>query len=532
MSVKSARLVRYAVRACTLAGLLTPGGCDFFKTDATRWLSPHQLIARPERSPISPILQSLSLADQYEERVPNSTLPQAEDYVYSDVDYVIGPSDIVRIAIMDLIENGLESQLERQVSDSGYIDLPLLEVRIKAEGLTKEELKQEVIRAYREADILPDAEVTVTLISKRQAVFSVLGAVASPNTFALIRKDMRLLEALALANDVTQPSIPYVYVIRQPRARPASEKKAPPEKPEKKGPPTGLPELPKIPPTTVPAEEELEKKLKEITEALNGGGSAAPEGEEPPRPSAMLHLSESGAAGSGGSASQARNADLRDSAKTYKWVYTNGRWIRVAIEPPVTKRPPTRAAPPEEAPPDERKTDPFGWAKISKRGLARIIAINLPRLKQGDPQMNIVIRDYDVVYVPPLEVGEFYVMGEVQRPGVYALTGRQLTIKQALAAAGNLSQLAWPENSVLIRRIGKNQEQVVPLNIEKIFRGEESDIFLRPNDVIAVGTDVRATFYAVMRNAFRMSYGFGFIYDRNFAEPVLPGLNSRRFSRW
>jgi len=49
-----------------------------------------------------------------------------------------------------------------------------------------------------------------------------------------------------------------------------------------------------------------------------------------------------------------------------------------------------------------------------------------------------------------------------------------------------------------------------------------------------VGTDVRASFFAVLRHAFRMSYGFGFIYDRNFADPLegrLHGYNSNRFTR-
>ena len=34
------------------------------------------------------------------------------------------------------------------------------------------------------------------------------------------------------------------------------------------------------------------------------------------------------------------------------------------------------------------------------------------------------------------EPGEFYIIGEVTRPGVYSLNGRKLTLKQALAATG------------------------------------------------------------------------------------------------
>ena len=146
--------------------------------------------------------------------------------------------------------------------------------------------------------------------------------------------------------------------------------------------------------------------------------------------------------------------------------------------------------------------------------------------------MNIIIRANDIIRVPQIEVGEFYILGNVVRPGVYTLTGRRLTVKQALAAAGNVGPLAWPANSVLVRRIGENQEQTVPLNIEKIFRNEEPDIFLKANDVIEVGTHPAAAFMAVIRNAFRLSYGFGVIYDRNFADRSEPGLDSKRFTRW
>ncbi|MBL7133731.1 MAG: hypothetical protein ISS78_06505, partial [Phycisphaerae bacterium] len=146
--------------------------------------------------------------------------------------------------------------------------------------------------------------------------------------------------------------------------------------------------------------------------------------------------------------------------------------------------------------------------------------------------MNIVKRDNDIVHVPSLDVGEFYIMGEVLRPGVYSLTGRQITLKMAVAAAGNIGGIGWPENSLLIRRIGGNQEQIIPVDLQAIFRGEDPDVFLKPNDVLAVGTDPRAAFFAVIRNAFRMTYGFGFIYDRNFADPRAFTPTSRRFTRW
>jgi hypothetical protein len=43
------------------------------------------------------------------------------------------------------------------------------------------------------------------------------------------------------------------------------------------------------------------------------------------------------------------------------------------------------------------------------------------------------------------------------------------------------------------------------------------DFYLQPEDIIRVGTDQGAIFNAVLRNAFRATYGVGAVYDTNFA---------------
>ena len=183
--------------------------------------------------------------------------------------------------------------------------------------------------------------------------------------------------------------------------------------------------------------------------------------------------------------------------------------------------------------PAEDVEDPFNWKGATRSDQVRIIAIDLDRLQKGDPRMNIVVRDNDVIYVPAPITGEFYMMGEVSRPGVYSLTGRQITIKQALAAAGNVGFAAWPSNSYLIRRIGNNQEQTIPIDIEKIFRGEEPDIYLKPEDVIAVGTHVAVPWLVAARGIVPQ-FEVLFEYSRNFIPPLLgnEGRHSDRFKRW
>jgi hypothetical protein len=59
---------------------------------------------------------------------------------------------------------------------------------------------------------------------------------------------------------------------------------------------------------------------------------------------------------------------------------------------------------------------------------------------------------------------------------------------------------------------------MIQVNVERIFAGQDPDFYIKKNDLIVFGTHPISLFLAVVRNAFRMTYGFGFVYDRNFAD--------------
>ncbi|MEE8374183.1 MAG: SLBB domain-containing protein, partial [Dehalococcoidia bacterium] len=139
-------------------------------------------------------------------------------------------------------------------------------------------------------------------------------------------------------------------------------------------------------------------------------------------------------------------------------------------------------------------------------------------LLEGDPRYNIAMRPYDMINVPLENVGNYSMMGNIARPGAYTLAGQRLTVKEAIAAAGGFGPLAWPSRAELVRRISGDEEQIIQLDLDAIFSGEAPDFYLKPNDIVNVGTTPAATFFAVLRNAFRFTYGMGFVYDRNFAD--------------
>jgi hypothetical protein len=147
----------------------------------------------------------------------------------------------------------------------------------------------------------------------------------------------------------------------------------------------------------------------------------------------------------------------------------------------------------------------------------RIIHVPLAKLKNGDVRYNVVIRPKDVIIVQQLQTGEYYMGGHVARPGAYTLTGRPVTLKEAVIAASMLDQLAIPERTDIVRRLGSDREVFVRVNLAKIFAGQQSDIYLKPDDQVMVGTNALAPFLAAARGAFRLTFGFAFLYDRNYA---------------
>jgi len=81
---------------------------------------------------------------------------------------------------------------------------------------------------------------------------------------------------------------------------------------------------------------------------------------------------------------------------------------------------------------------------------------------------------------------EFYVMGEVERPGAYPLAGREITVKMALASAGFTLSKKKDLAVVLIRRLRDGSEQQVVLSIDALIAGGQQDVLLRNGDVVAV----------------------------------------------
>ncbi len=77
-----------------------------------------------------------------------------------------------------------------------------------------------------------------------------------------------------------------------------------------------------------------------------------------------------------------------------------------------------------------------------------------------------------------------YLLGKVVKPGPYPL-GSEMTVVQALAAAGGLTEWADTKNIIVVRR-EEGKEIQIPFNYKEFVDGKAKNIILKPNDTIVV----------------------------------------------
>ncbi len=486
-------------------------------------LDPTQ-IGRFEPTPkVNVILNTLGVAEEPSPAYEGAEDPRPEDLIDFQTDYVFGPGDVVQISIFELYQEGQLFTNNYVVTETGRISIPDVGL-VQAAGLTEPQLEQE-IRDILSPNILKNPSVTVSLVTSQKQYFSIVGqGLGTSGRFPLPRYTFRLTDAIALTGSIAEFNLSYIYVSRD---VPAEQSEILPinpvetEKPTESAPPALPPDLSEVQEKTLleiitPSETaakragiliaSAEMATRDELEAL-----AFPEGFEPPAPKTVQ-------------SEQSSQEAAPVEPEPIEWVYENGKWVpKVRSAVPLAKQ---AAPPPAEQTrqvPLEPLPEGFGAKDIGKtRTTTRVIRVPVDRLLAGDPRYNIVIRPGDRITVPLDIIGEFWILGNVNAQGPFPLTGRPITLKQAIATAGGLNQIAYPQKVEVIRRLGKNpsgltQEQIVLVDLKKIAKGLQPDFFIKPYDLINVGTHGSSRYLAVLRNAFRATYGFGLVYDRNFA---------------
>jgi len=494
------------------------------------------------------ILDNLGVVDEDPEPYIGARDAVAQDLVPSLSEYVIGPGDVLRVSINELYQVDQQWIDNIPVSDTGYITLPVIG-QVPAANLTE----LEVIAKIEEElvpDIIKTPNIGVVVLSSNTKTFLISGAVRAPGPYELRRPDLRISEAYALAGGIPSTGSDYAYVIRTIKNDDLANMEDDfggyndwnETTDDLLGSPAVGQDVQEVPIYTGQEdvandiEETAEEDINEVIDVIDAPGDLPSVNVEEPEDedasnealidsiaplSVIVTLSEKidsernalieavfdeNAEGETVTAEDEINAEVMKDGDRWKIVSDGGEAQKIDAPKPQGVQPADEAA--------------WGFEKSTAIGISQeVIRIDLRKLNNGDLSQNIVIQPGDDIHTPVNSQGVFYVMGQMGRTGTYNISqGQKMTLKQVIAAAGPFTPTAWPSRCELTRRVGKNKEVSFRVNLQKLMEGTAPNMFIKEGDVINIGSHPVARWLAVVRQSFRATYGFGFVYDRNFAD--------------
>ncbi len=481
--------VRSVATAAILAtAIMALSGCH-----VDSFLDPSRT-GRFENTPTTiPVLQRIDVIEGKGAPWGETTQPLPDDLVPNDLAYRIASGDLVTVDIYELYNTGEWYQSARVVDAAGNYRVPVLG-DLQAAGLTAQELEDSITRQLAVETIV---EPRVDIIVERGGAFryTVFGRVENPGMYNLTDPGLRLLDALANTGRVPEFT-EQVFIIR---SVPLSEQyKRPFDRGVETGP--GQPDA---------NQGEPPVDVEDLIDQLGDGTSPGmlQDQDAPPVDIDMLEPAR---------ITDPADVDVQDvegaqqsiqPGPTGGFFYDQerGEWVRI---------PRTGAG-------RQGSLEIPSGTPSDALVLERIIEIDYQRLSRGDSSLNIVVRPNDRIHVAGKAVGVVYVDGEVARPGVYNLpVSGDLTLSRLIAASGGLGSLAIPERVDLTRKVATDREATIRVDLAAIRNRTQPDVVLKPDDHIIVGTNFWALPLAVIRSGFRVTYGFGFLLDRNFGNDV------------
>ena len=415
--------------------------------------------------------------------IPGALYPTPEDRKIIVQEYAITAGDTVAIEIDELRERGIPFQAQVQVTPTGYVNLPVVG-RIEAAGRTVPEFEEALTLSLQERDILRDPDVTVNALFLQKATYSIFGiGVSAANdaplragTFPIRRPDLGLLEAINQVGGLNE-FVSDIYIFRDDAPAAVAEPSARPDT---------APEAAR--------EQPASSERADLIGLVEGGE------EEPPEESPEDQLFEA-----------------LEPDRTAQYIWLNGEFVPNPAYADVEED----ASAPAQPPTFDTAIPAVNWARIAGESSYRIIHVPADQLRSGDPSVNVYIRAGDVIRILSGEIGVYYVMGQVNRVGAFAFNAEPITLKAAIAAAGGLSALAWPDRCTIYRRLGQ-REQMIQVNLDAVFAGKDADFLIKRSDIINVGTHPFAPFLQRIR-AYTLpsptsNVGYSFTYARNFAD--------------
>ena len=539
---------RNAVRGACAALVFIASGCDY-----DSWMDPSRT-GYFEHTPTSiPILRKIDVIEVEQDALATEIgAPVAADLVPGNSEYVFASGDGIEVQINDLFQVDKAEQFRRTVDQSGKILLPIVG-SIEVAGKSQSELVAAIEAKLK--PIIRDPRVDVTITEGRAFTFTVDGQVRNSGVYALQRPDFDIEQAVALAGGANE-GVRRIRIVRT-LITSAEDTEAPetPSAPGANPPGGGSPSTPAAgsAPAPAPSAAPVDSAAPSVDDLLKQ--IQPPAANAPAEPSAPAPASPPASPGAFRSPAMVVDVDQLEAPKVaetavvqtvqdvqappasvpatesrYVFDTQKQEWVYVAAGSAGPASPDVGLAAPNS--PDGAVTGPAAFAseahpvrkgkdfRLPNGKRTRVILVDWAKLQQGDLTQNVLVRPGDKIHVES-DIGVVYIDGEMARPGVYNLPPiGELTLSRLVSAAGGLGQIAIPQRVDLIRKIAPDREAAIRVNLAAIRNKAEPDIVMRADDHIIIGTNFFATPLAVIRNGFRMTYGFGFLIDRNFGNDV------------
>ncbi len=484
--------------------LLAGSGCSM-QSVMNGWLDP-TVLGDFEAYHTTQIRASLTLED-VPQGIAGASRPTAADLDVIAKDFSISAGDTLQVEINELRARGTIFQAAAQVSPTGYVNLPVVG-RIRAAGKTVPGFEASLVSTLQDDGILINPEVTVNPTFLQAATYSIFGVGVSASNnaplragvFPIRRPDLRVLEAINQVGGLNE-FVTEIYVFRKDDLSvydTRSQADRPVEVIEE-----SLPVEPSVA-MAVAADAEGQDEQELISAILDQGKPAAE-----PRVEAKPKYE---------SPQQRDILSATDADSTQPFLFVDGAFVR---NPNFEGHAQAGGVEGFSPPTIDTVMSSSNWARVAGNSPYRTILVDAEQLRRGDPAVNIVVHAGDVIRIVSGEIGQYYVMGQVNQPGPYRFNAETITLKAAIASAGGLSALAWPDRCTIYRRLG-SREQMVQVDLDRIFSGKDSDFMVRRGDIINVGTHPLAPFLQRLRALtlpnITSNIGYGFTYSRNFAD--------------
>jgi len=124
-------------------------------------------------------------------------------------DYILGSGDLLGIEVFDVPE----LTRDVRVSESGFISLPLLPIKVRASGLTAFQLQDKLAELLLANGLVSSPQVTTSVKEQHGEPITVIGAVKTPMVIQAVRQ-MNLLEVLSRVGGIAEDAGGQILITR------------------------------------------------------------------------------------------------------------------------------------------------------------------------------------------------------------------------------------------------------------------------------------------------------------------------------